>query len=235
MRLPRSPLLVGAAIVVAAAAAIAVLLVAVSPGGPAPVASPSASASSSPSFPPSASASPIASLSPAVTPSPIAVGTPVPCGTFDPACGRMPVNAAGVAFTPEIACGSLGQCSLDMDVVYPRAPGPWPVVVAIPGGPAAPGIRSYLTDFALLVAGQGAVVFVADYRESPEWGGGAPTTYRDIACAIRFARARASDYGGDGHRVTLVAHSLGPFFASTVALSGDQFEPAPGTCLADSG
>jgi acetyl esterase/lipase len=147
----------------------------------------------------------------------------------------MPVNAAGMAFTPEIPCGSLGSCALNMDVVYPRAAGPWPVVVAIPGGPGAPGIRSYLTDFASLVAGQGAVVFVADYRESPEWGGGTPNTYRDIACAIRFAREHASDYGGDGRRVTLVAHSLGPFFASTAALSADNFEPAPGTCLAAKG
>ena len=74
----------------------------------------------------------------------------------------------------------------------------------------APGTRSYLADFAQLVAGQGAVVFVADYRESPEWGGGSPTTYQDIACAIRFARAHAAEYGGDGRRVTFVAHSWAP-------------------------
>jgi acetyl esterase/lipase len=92
-----------------------------------------------------------------------------------------------------------------------------------------------MADFSQLVAGQGAVVFVADYREAPEWGGGYPTTYEDIGCAIRFARAHASEYGGDGRHVTLVAHSLGPFFATTEALSADAFEPQPGTCLTKSG
>ena len=171
-----------------------------------------------------------------VTSAPPTGAPPVPCGTYDPACARMPVSGVGgVPFTPDVACGSLGQCTLKLDVLFPRAAGPWPVVVAVPGGPAAPGIRSGLGEFAQLVAGQGAVVFVADYRESPEWGGGSPTTYQDIACAIRFARAHAAEYGGDGRRVTLVAHSLGPFFATTAALSADPFEPAPGTCLTTAG
>ena len=148
----------------------------------------------------------------------------------------MPIDGSGaVPFTSEVPCGSVGPCVLRTDVLYPRAAGPWPVVVAVPGGPGAPGIRSYLADFAQLVAGQGAVVFITDYREGPEWGGGSTTTYEDIACAIRFARARASDYGGGSQRVTLVAHSLGPFFATTAALSAESFEPGPGTCLAKEG
>jgi acetyl esterase/lipase len=158
-----------------------------------------------------------------------------PCGTFDPRCSRMPVDVAGAPFTPEVPCGERGACVLAMDIFHPRPAGPWPVVVAIPGGPAPPGTRSYLADFAQLVAGQGAVVFVADYRESPQWGGGSPVTYQDIACAIRFARVHAAEYGGDGSRVSLVGHSLGPFFATTVALSGDSFEPVPGGCLVEGG
>jgi acetyl esterase/lipase len=143
----------------------------------------------------------------------------------------MPVDVAGAPFSPEIPCGESGTCTLALDIFHPRSGGPWPVVVAVPGGPAGPGIRSYLADFALMVAGQGAVVFVADYRESPEWGGGSPGTYQDIACAIKFAREHGAEYGGDGSQVTLVAHSLGPFFASTEALSVESFEPQPGTCL----
>jgi acetyl esterase/lipase len=109
------------------------------------------------------------------------------------------------------------------------------VVVAVPGGPAAPGIRHGLGDFASLLAGQGAVVFVADYREGAQYGGTFPLPYEDIGCAIRYARANAAQYGGDGSRVTLVAHSLGGFFASTEALSPDPFTPAPGACLTTSG
>jgi acetyl esterase/lipase len=122
-----------------------------------------------------------------------------------------------------------------MGVAHPRSGGPWPVVVVIPGGPKAPGSDAYLGDFAGSVASQGAVVFVADYRATPDWGGGAPNSYKDIACAIRFARENAGQWGGDGSRVTLVAHSFGTFSASVVALSPDPFEPDPGTCLATTG
>lgn len=231
----RAPLLLLAVAPLAVVVA-GILLVEGGPGPSAPPTSPRPSGTAAAtSEPPSQGPIPTESPVPETPGPPIDSGTPVPCGTFDPACARMPVNGGGSVFTPEIPCGSLGPCTLKVDVLFPRAAGPWPVVVAVPGGPAAPGIRSYLTDFALLVAGQGAVVFVADYRESAEWGGGSPTTYRDIACAIRFARAHASEYGGDGRRVTLVAHSLGPFFATTAALSGDSFEPPPGTCLATEG
>jgi acetyl esterase/lipase len=229
--------LAGAAVVVVVVV-VGLLLVSRSSAPVVPTAAPSPSATPTvPAESPSPNPSPIpTATSVPVTPGPPVGETPVPCGTFDPACARMPVSGAGaVPFTPDVACGSLGQCTLKLDILFPRAAGPWPVVVAVPGGPAAPGIRSGLGEFAQLVAGQGAVVFVADYRESPEWAGGSPTTYQDIACAIRFARAHAAEYGGDGRRVTLVAHSLGPFFASTAALSADSFEPAPGTCLTTAG
>jgi acetyl esterase/lipase len=151
-------------------------------------------------------------------------------------CNKLPVDGAGAVITPDLPCGELGTCRLSMGIAHPRgAGGPWPVVVVEPGGPRPPGADQYLGDFAGLVASQGAVVFVADYREGPRWGGGDPGTYQDIGCAIKFARENAAQYGGDPSRVTLVAHSLGPFFASIVALSPNAFEPPPGTCLAANG
>jgi acetyl esterase/lipase len=229
--------------VLAAAGGIAVLVVLLiyllasgqgsrpSPASPAPSI---ALATPSPSL--AQTAAPSASFNEASPePPPPITDTPVPCGSFDPACARIPVDVAGAPFTSDVACGERDTCTLALDIFHPRAPGPWPVVVALPGGPAAPGTRSYLADFAQLVAGQGAVVFVADYRESPQWGGGSPITYEDIACAIRFARAHAAEYGGDGTHVSLVAHSLGPFFATIEALSPEDFEPAPEDCLTAAG
>ena len=147
----------------------------------------------------------------------------------------MPVDGAGAVFTPDLPCGELGTCRLSMGVAHPRSGGPWPVVVMVPGGPRAPDADQYLGDFAGSVASQGAVVFVANFRETPQWGGGSPASYQDIACAIRFARANAAQWGGDGSRVTLVAHSFGTFVGSVVALSPDAFEPDPGTCLTTTG
>ncbi len=174
-----------------------------------------------------------AASAPALTPAPPVVpGPPASCGPFDPACHRLPISGAGqVAFTPEVSCGTLGPCTLYLDVYFPRQAGPWPVVVALPGGPAAPGIRHGLADFASLLAGQGAVVFVADYREGAQYGGLFPLPYEDIGCAIRFARAHGAQYGGAGSQVTLVAHSFGGFFAATEALSSDPFTPPAGACL----
>ena len=54
-------------------------------------------------------------------------------------------------------------------------------------------------------------MFTADYRSSPAYGGGYPTTFGDVACAIRSARQGARQLGGDPSRVTLVAHSFGGF------------------------
>lgn len=228
---------------VTAATAIVVMTVilVISARSPAPTPSPSAvpespaPGSGTPVLPSDGSQPTPALSGSEAPPPPPDEGTPEPCGTFDPRCNKMPVDGAGVVFTPDLPCGELGTCRLSMGIAHPRSGGPWPVVVVEPGGPRPPGADQYLGDFAGLIASQGAVVFVAGYREGPQWGGGYPTTYQDIACAVRFARENAARWAGDGSRVTLVAHSLGPFFASVVALSPDAFEPPPGTCLATKG
>lgn len=130
-----------------------------------------------------------------------------------------------------------------MDVYHPVSstglqtppPGGWPLVVAIPGGPAAPGGRGGLSPLASALAIRGTVVVLADWRQSPEWGGGYPASFRDVACAIRMARKVAGDYGADPSKVTLVAHSFGGFAGAVVALSPTSFDPPAGQCLAAHG
>ncbi len=105
----------------------------------------------------------------------------------------------------------------------------------IPGGPLPLGQRTYLGSFAQLIAGQGALVFAADYRSGPEYGGGSPRTFQDVACAIRFARATAPRYGGDPGRVVLAAHSFGGFPAAVVTLSPTEVALDAASCLAPTG
>jgi predicted esterase len=45
-----------------------------------------------------------------------------------------------------------------------------------------------------------------------------------LACALRFVRARASDYGGDATRVTVVGFSLGGGAGVHIALVGDDLD-----------
>lgn len=114
-----------------------------------------------------------------------------------------------------------------LDVYSPTEPGPWPVVVVLHGygetevGRAARGEA---------IAEQGAVVF------TPSWTVTTPTSaamkdgegfrelFEDLTCAVRFARAKASNYGGDPTRVTVVGFSAGACIGSTVALARDDLD-----------
>ena len=109
-----------------------------------------------------------------------------------------------------------------LDVYAPTEAGPWPVVVVLHG---APGSKADLAPLSEAIAQQGAVVFNADWRDViPKF----LEATEDMACAVRFARATAADYGGDPTRVTLLGWSAGGASGAVVALAGDDFE---GDCL----
>jgi acetyl esterase/lipase len=174
---------------------------------------------------------------PPPTPVPPPETYPLPCGEADPTCLSLAVKTQrGINYTGPVACGQDGAtCLMQLDTFAPPATKRLPVVVMIPGGPVAPGIRDSMWNLARLVAARGAVVFAADYRSGPQWGGGYPQTFGDVACAIRFARQHAPELGGDPARVTLVAHSFGGFPASVTALSRHDFATDEPECLTTTG
>jgi acetyl esterase/lipase len=74
------------------------------------------------------------------------------------------------------------------------------------------------------IASEGAVVYNIDVKFTfPHLIG-----IERIACAVRFARATAIDYGGDPSRITLVGNSAGAATGAVVGLAGDDFE---GDCV----
>jgi pimeloyl-ACP methyl ester carboxylesterase len=96
------------------------------------------------------------------------------------------------------------------------------VVVVVHGAGQS---RGHFIPHAAAIASQGAVVYNIDAMFAlpfPEVG------IEHIACAVRFARATASDYGGDPGRITLVGNSLGATSGAVVALAGDYFK---GDCV----
>ena len=95
-----------------------------------------------------------------------------------------------------------------------------------------PRTRADMEPLARLLARDGAVVFNADYRGGPRVERGYPMAYEDAACAVRFARAHATEYGANPDRVVLVGHSFGTYVGSIVTLRGDRYR---GGCLADTG
>lgn len=90
-----------------------------------------------------------------------------------------------------------------------------------------------MVELAKAVARSGVIVFNADYRGvRPAEQKGWPKAVDDVACAVRFARAHAADYGGDATNLVLVGHSFGGYVGTLVALAGDDFD---GDCLVDGG
>jgi acetyl esterase/lipase len=75
---------------------------------------------------------------------------------------------------------------------------------------------------------------------APTWHSSAPVPpsdkiakgLEDVACAVRFARAKAPEYGGDPSRLLLVGHSAGGPFGAMITLAGDDFH---GDCLVSEG
>jgi acetyl esterase/lipase len=205
------------------ACAIALCLVAlgcgppnVSPSGP-PTLTPTQSAGTNPSPTATDSTPPTPTTSPTTTPP------------------RLPEGELNIVKTvPYATTGDCGdrvtECQQFVDVYAPAAPGPWPVVVMVHGRPRTP---ADMVELAKAVARRGAVVFNADYRGvRPVEQQGWPEAIDDVACAVRFARATAADYGGNPSRLILVGHSFGGYVGTLVALAGDEFH---GDCLVDDG
>lgn len=231
-RVAASPVLV--------ALVLATLVVAACAAGPAPAPpTPTAStASPTPGRTLATATVAVSTPSPVASPPPLSFpppGTPEPCRPGDLRCAPYGALAErGIPYTPTIDCGGGTTCRLFLDLYHPSPggggdaggdPSPvppaggWPLVVAIPGGPAPAGIREGLGTFAARLAAQGAVVAIADIRETPDYGGAYPATFGDVACAIRTARELGIAYGADPSSVTLVGHSLGGWATSVVALS----------------
>ena len=117
----------------------------------------------------------------------------------------------------------------ELDVYAPSEPGSWPVVVALHGWPAR---KESLKALSRAIAAQGTVVFTPNWRGGPPAANAITAGWEDAACAVRFARAMAPDYGGDPSRLVLVGHSAGGAAGATMALAGDDFE---GDCVVTEG
>ncbi len=196
-----------------------VLLLVVACATPAPTATP---------VPPTAP-----SARPALTETPVALAsTKVPQTTSKGWATLAPrpsstAQAAGLTVekSDSITYATVDQQPTGLYIYAPSEPGPWPVVVVVHGylqGPAQ------FDNLSRAIAREGAVVYNIDANfDSPHLIG-----ITRIACAVRFARATAPDYGGDPSRITLVGNSRGAATGAVVALAGDDFE---GECVMSDG
>ena len=167
---------------------------------------------------------------PTTTPNPPTTTTTAPPTTTEPETTTTTAAATNVASALEakypivVTSGLSGEDTQEIVVWAPDADGSWPVVYALHG---TGGDAQGLAELATVLAGQGVVVFAADYRSelmpTQQW----QDVYRDTECGYRYARSVASTYGGDlDQPVTIVGHSLGASIALAMGLNEAVFAPA---------
>ncbi len=104
-----------------------------------------------------------------------------------------------------------------VDVYRPKtAAAGAPVVVFLYGGGWDSGRRQDYAFVGAALASKGYLTFIPDYRLYPEvrW----PSFLQDNAQAVAWARAHATEYGGDPHKLFLMGHSAGAYDAVMLAL-----------------
>ncbi len=115
-----------------------------------------------------------------------------------------------------------------LDVYAPTEPGPWPVVVLMHAWFQSKDTVAY-SSLAEELAGRGLVVFVPQ-RRSPclmlsecteDNGRDLREVHESWACAVRFARERAADYGGEPGWITVFGHDSSGL---ETALMGDNLQ-----------
>jgi dienelactone hydrolase len=154
----------------------------------------------------------------------------VGCGT--PAATPMPPTStpSEVTVTKDLVYAKrlqpdiLGRVDWKLDLYAPTEPGDWPVVLFLHGkGQTKEG----WTTLSRAIAEQGAIVFAIDFPVMDpiaailDNGKGYREMADTVACAIRFARARASDSGMDTAPLVLTGFCGGGGVASHVALAGE--------------
>lgn len=103
-----------------------------------------------------------------------------------------------------------------IDIYRPvGASGPAPVMVFFYGGSWQTGARADYRFVGRRLAAQGMLVLVADYRTYPDTT--FPGFIEDGAQALAWARAHASEWGGDPHCLFVAGHSAGAQIAALLA------------------
>ncbi|UPG89232.1 alpha/beta hydrolase [Luteibacter aegosomaticola] len=107
------------------------------------------------------------------------------------------------------------DASLALDVYAPKDAKNAPVVVFFYGGSWSSGKRQWYRWVGESLAAQGIVVVIPDYRTWPR--AKLDGFMDDAAHAVQWAKAHASQYGGDPSRLYVMGHSAGAHISSLLA------------------
>lgn len=131
---------------------------------------------------------------------------PQPTVTQNPSSSPVPFEHYGETLTNVTYCTPDGLPQ-KMDIYFPDAGGPWPVLAYVHGGSWMHGDKSEAGMFANLMTSQGYLVVSINYRLYPS--AQFPAMIQDVKCAIRSLRANAAQYNLDPNRIGAVGASAG--------------------------
>lgn len=111
--------------------------------------------------------------------------------------------------------------SLAGDLYVPKAPGKYPVVVAVHGGGWQGGTEASYRYWGPYLAQHGIALFSIAYRLSKPDQPTFPQAVHDVRAAIQFVKQNAADLKIDPERVGLMGDSAGGHLVALVGLAGD--------------
>lgn len=114
-----------------------------------------------------------------------------------------------------------GGVELQGDLYLPKGSGPFPVLIAVPGGGWRVCVRASLREWGFYLAARGYGVFVIDYRLATATRKAFPEAVQDVLAAVRFIRSSASELSVDPNRIGLIGASAGAHLAALAAFGGD--------------
>ena len=125
----------------------------------------------------------------------------------------------------DLAYGPLSAQRLD--VYRPSAARRAAVVIFIHGGGWNSGDKSEYRFVGAALAEQGWIGVTINYRLYPQVK--FPDFMRDAALAVNYARAHATEWGGDPDKIYLLGHSAGAHIAAMLALDDEYLRQAGGS------
>lgn len=140
------------------------------------------------------------------------------------AAGAFPESTAlseAVSVYRDVEFARYGERGLALDLYVPRtATGPVPCIVVIAGGGFRPQQQQRFGETARAFAEAGFAAASISYRGRPD--NPFPAAVHDAKAAVRFVRARATDFGIDPARIGAFGQSAGGHLAAMLAVTDEK-------------
>lgn len=121
----------------------------------------------------------------------------------------------------DLRYGTHDGVSLVGDYYVPKAPGKYPVIIAVHGGGWQGGTQAGYRYWGPYLAERGIALYAIAYRLSTPGQPTFPQAVHDVRAAIQYVKHNAAELKADPDRLGLMGDSAGGHLAALVGLAGD--------------